>query len=509
MSGNETGTAKERGMVLAAFGCGAAHHYLFYGNDWGVSYPIFVLLFYVYFFWAVRERQVVFAFRRQHALLVPVLLLSLTYALFTNTLFAVLNALAVPLLVVCHATRAVRVDALRKAASAAGAAALVMEQLLVHTARYLPRPIVVLYQLVAGRLQAGRSRELLKVLLGLALSVPLLIVVITLLSSADSMFDRTMSRLPQLFEEAELGETIFRLLWIVAIACGLFGFVWGLLYPKRMQLQPKQEEGAVQWEPPALPAAAPLPRMDATVAMTMLFMLNGVYLLFAVVQFSYFFGGGTADLPDGTTYAAYARRGFAELVVVTLINWSVMMGSLYGVKRPGRGGWILLRTLLAVMVGCSGIMLSSAYLRLSMYEEAYGYTMTRILVHAFMLFLVVLFLLALVKLWKEHTPLVRCYCIAAIVAYVILNYANVDAIIARNNMERYEATGTVDTRYLAGLSYEVVPHLLAWKQTYPDMPGIDEALHDVRSRLESDGESAWMEFNWSKRRAAEALREAR
>ncbi|CAG7653472.1 DUF4153 domain-containing protein [Paenibacillus allorhizosphaerae] len=504
MSGNSTDTVKERWMLLAALGCGIAHYYLFFGNEWGVSYPIFVLLFYSYLFWALRERQVL-AFSWPNALLIPVLLLSLTYVLFTNLLLAVLNALAVPLLIVCHATWLVHADTLRKRTSSA--AVLVMEQLFIHTMQYIPRPTVVLVQSVAGKLKAGRSRELLKVLIGLLLSVPLLIIVVTLLASADSMFDRTMSKLPQLLEEAEVATGVLRLLWIGVIASGLFAFIWGLLHPKPPQHQPKQEEGAVQWEPPALPAA-PLPRMDATVAITMLVMLNSVYLLFAVVQFSYFFGGGTADLPDGTTYAAYARRGFAELVVVTLINLTVMMGSLYGVKRPGAGGWAVLRVLLAVMVGFSGIMLSSAYLRLSMYEEAYGYTMTRILVHAIMLFLIVLFVLALVKLWRQETPLLRCYCIAGVVAYVIVNYANVDVMIARNNMDRYEATGNVDTRYLASLSYEVVPHLLAWKQKHPDMPGIDEALQDMRSRLTPTGESAWMEFNWSERRAAKALKES-
>ncbi|SCW69740.1 protein of unknown function [Paenibacillus tianmuensis] len=496
-------------LLLAALGCAVVHHYLFYVKTWGVSFPLFVLLFYVYYYWAVREKREL-RLEPSLALAVPVLLLSFTYAVHSNMLLLILNALAVPLLIVAHTTwhmsegRPKMPFFLR-----------MLDQVFVQTLRYVPQPVVVAFRALSFKTKAGRSQELIKVLIGLIVSIPLLLAVIALLASADSVFDRTLAWLPELASGLELGRTLFRALWIVCIATGLFAYVRGLLQPKRWPPRVAKEDFAPGDEPPAItPAAAAVtpsagvPRIDATVAATILVVLNAVYLLFAFVQFSYFFGGGAAELPEGITYASYARKGFAELVVVTLINLTVLTIMLYGVKRPGLAAWRFLRTLLAVLVGCTGIMLSSAYLRLSMYEQAYGYTEFRLLVHAFMLFLLVLFVLALVKLWRERLPLLRCYAAVTVTAYVIVNYIGVDAAVARGNIQRYEATGQIDTAYLSRLGYEVVPLLLELKRKHPEDIGVYEALESFRSRVKHGEPTSWTEFNWSKWRAAKALKES-
>ncbi|WP_088830182.1 DUF4153 domain-containing protein [Paenibacillus tyrfis] len=498
-------------LLLAALGCAVVHHYLFYGKTWGVSFPLFVLLFYVYYYWAVREKREL-RLEPSMALAVPVLLLSFTYVAHSNLLLLVFNALAVPLLIVAHTTWHMSEERPKTPFILR-----LLDQVFVQTIRYVPQPVVVAFRAISFKLKAGRSQELMKVLIGLIVSIPLLLAVVALLASADSVFDRTLARLPELTSGLELGQTLFRALWIACIATGLFAYVQGLLQTKRWPPRAAEEDFTAGFEPPATTSAtapavavtpsAAVPRIDATVAATVLVVLNAVYLLFAFVQFSYFFGGGAAELPEGITYASYARKGFAELVVVTLINLTVLMIMLYGVKRPGPATWRFLRTLLGVLVGCTGIMLSSAYLRLSMYEEAYGYTVARLLVHAFMLFLLVLFVLALVKLWRERLPLLRCYAAVTVTAYVIVNYFGVDAAVTRGNIQRYEATGRLDAAYLGSLGYEVVPLLLELKRKHPDAEGVDEALQSFRSRIESGEPASWTEFNWPEWRAAKALEE--
>ncbi|NEN82401.1 DUF4153 domain-containing protein [Paenibacillus elgii] len=499
-------------LLLAALGCAVIHHYLFYGKAWGVSFPLFVILFYVYYYWAVREKREL-RLEPSMALAVPVLLLSFTYVAHSNLLLLVFNALAVPLLIVAHTTWHMAEERPKTPFILR-----LFDQVFVQTIRYMPRPVIVAYRALSFKMKAGRSQELMKVLIGLIVSIPLLLAVVALLASADSMFDRALARLPELTSGLKLGQTLFRAIWIACIATGLFAYVRGLLQPKRWPPRAAEEDfdtGSVSPEPnqATIPATTPavavapsaVPRIDATVAATVLIVLNAVYLLFAFVQFSYFFGGGAAELPEGITYASYARKGFAELVVVTLINLTVLMTMLYGVKRPGPAAWRFLRSLLGVLVGCTGIMLSSAYLRLSMYEEAYGYTVARLLVHAFMLFLLVLFILALVKLWRERLPLLRCYAVVTVIAYVIINYFGIDAAVTRGNIQRYEATGRLDAAYLGSLGYEVVPLLLELKRKHPDAEGVDEALQSFRSRIESGKAASWTEFNWPEWRAAKAL----
>lgn len=524
---------EEKKLLIASLGCGLVHHYLFYAKSWGVSVPIFVLCFYLLFY-ATASGSAGRKKDPSSLLLLPIGLLALTYALYTNVLFAVLNALAIPFLVALHTTWAT------SPRSKVPLVLRMLEQVFVQTLLYLPRPIAVAFGWMSKGMKAGRSKTLVKVLLGLLLSAPLLAAVVWLLASADTMFDRTVARLPNLFEDIELGRSVFRALWVAAVTASLFAYIAGLRMPKSWATVtpaspyrsttvyavpparvPSAEGGsphdaqnatlstaaapAVPLEPPTA-AAAPL-RLDATVASTVLIVLNAVYLLFAVVQFSYFFGGGAAALPEGITYAAYARKGFAELVVVTLINFTVLIVSLYGVRRPGPRAWTFLRVLLALLVGCTGIMLSSAYMRLSMYEEAYGYTVTRLLVHAFMMFLLALFLLALVKLWREELPLLRYYAITAIAAYVLINYVGIDAMIAQNNIKRYESSGVIDAGYLGGLSLEAVPYLLDLREKHPELDAVEGVLQTFAYRVErNQGSASWTEFNVSKRRASQLLR---
>ena len=62
--------------------------------------------------------------------------------------------------------------------------------------------------------------------------------------------------------------------------------------------------------------------------------------------------------------------------------------------------------LLTTLVLSSAVILSSAFLRLSMYEEAYGFTFIRVMAHSFMIFLVVIFMYTLLKIWIEKLSLI-------------------------------------------------------------------------------------------------------
>jgi hypothetical protein len=138
---------------------------------------------------------------------------------------------------------------------------------------------------------------------------------------------------------------------------------------------------------------------DPLVAATVLVCVNAVYVLFAAIQFTYLFGAADGLLPAGTAYAEYARRGFAELVVVALINIGILLIGLHFIEQGSRLLERLRQAMLTLLMGCTLVMLISAYSRLSLYEEAYGYTLLRLLVHGFMVFLGVLMIVAVVRIW--------------------------------------------------------------------------------------------------------------
>ncbi|WP_079914507.1 DUF4153 domain-containing protein [Paenibacillus sp. 32352] len=507
MTENQSVHKQEMIVLAGALVCAWIHYLLFSNKEWGLSYPLFTLCFYLYFYWSIKavpERGV-----RSWLLLLPIGLLSFTYAAFTNALFTVLNALLIPCLIVLHTTWLVRRKDSRRLDISLIVAAL--DQIFFQSMRYVPMPVRSVARILSGTMKWRGSQQLWKVMAGIVVSLPILLLVGSLLASADTMFDRSLSRLPALLAEIRIGYLLRNAGWVVFMTVALFAYVWGLMHPRPkltdiQRMPPLAQEGSGEGWDPGLPVPYSRPiRIDGTIMATVLIMLNAVYILFAVVQFSYFFAGGSAVLPDGVTYAEYARRGFAELVIVTVMNLTLLMITLHAVDRTIRALDRLLRTLLAMLVGCTAVMLCSAFFRLSMYEMAYGYTVTRVLVHAFMLFLAVLFAIALYKLWNDSFRLLQPYAIAAITAYTVLNYIQVDAVVASSNLQRFEATGKIDVSYLGSLSYEAVPYLLELQRSYPDMEQTADALEAMKERLRRGERSSWVEFNFSQQRAAEAL----
>jgi hypothetical protein len=264
----------------------------------------------------------------------------------------------------------------------------------------------------------------------------------------------------------------------------------------------KTDGGSVGVLRPSAAAGASF-RADPIVVATVLTLVNAVYVLFVAVQFSYLFGAWSEGLPDGFTYAEYARSGFFELVAVSVINFGLLAGAL---AFGGRGGSAALhranRTLLYLLTGCTGMMLYSAFSRLMLYEEAYGYTYIRFLAHAFMLFLAVLLVIAGLKIAVPRIPLAKCCIVCGLVAYTAVNYAGMDAFIAAKNIERYYATGKIDEAYLLRLSPDAVPQLVRFSEEA--YPALRPALADKR-RAWSEDKRAWPSFSWSRYRAMRAL----
>lgn len=96
-----------------------------------------------------------------------------------------------------------------------------------------------------------------------------------------------------------------------------------------------------------------------------------IFALFVVVQLRFLFGG--ADLPEGISYADYARSGYGQLLLATVIASGVVYLTRNTTKAVGNPN----RLLPALLLGLNAVVVLSAWKRLSLYESAYGWTMTR------------------------------------------------------------------------------------------------------------------------------------
>jgi hypothetical protein len=331
---------------------------------------------------------------------------------------------------------------------------------------------------------------------GLILTIPLLIVIVPLLASADDVFRYFIEQIPNLFQDINPVRWIAQFLVVLIITCLLFSYLSSLFHTKT-----KSTDKIAN-----LKAFSPGAFLDPITVTTLLVLIDTLYIVFIAIQFSYLFGSLTDGLPANFTYAQYARKGFFELVAVTFINLVILLGNLNFVKASGRKIDKVVKLLNTTLVVSTFIMLLSAHLRMSLYEEAYGLTYLRILTHAFMGYLLVLFSLSLAKIWRESVPLLKSFLIVSIVVYTLLNYINIDKIIVKNNIERYNQGASIDISYLATLSYDSVPQLVDFMNSTTDESLVNNLEKGLKSKTDYLAKaSPWQSFNISKYNAMKSL----
>ncbi|MFC4323603.1 DUF4153 domain-containing protein [Litchfieldia salsa] len=454
----------------------------FYRDLIGISYFVFISAFYAVFY--LRFRSFSFSHQRLgYLVLISIWLLASSYYLYDITVFYALNILVIPALVIFHL---VLITSPKK-----------MEwnklNFLSYVLLRLGNGILYNFRFIAhltGSLKQNSNPKKYdvwkKIMIGIAISIPILFVILNLLASADVQFERLLSNIPTLLSFNP--ETFFRIVVILIYTFGFFGFLQ-VLSQKKIQ--------AIQKESHFNPMV-----LDGIITLTVLLLLNLVYVLFVAVQFKYFFSG---TLEDGYTYAQYARRGFFELLFVTLINLTVITVVIQFTKTSIEGLRKTIQLALTVLVLTSGVLLVSAFMRMALYEDAYGATFTRILVTSFMIFLMVIFAYTLVKIWLKRLSLFHFYFISSIVFYTGINLVNFDQIVVDRNIARYESTGKIDIDYLNRLSSTGVLGLIELYEKNPEIPGLEELLKQRKAEREYIKSDTWQSHNLTRDKAYEKL----
>jgi hypothetical protein len=198
----------------------------------------------------------------------------------------------------------------------------------------------------------------------------------------------------------------------------------------------------------------------------MLGALNVLFLLFVLVQLRWLFGGEALVLQTtGLSYAEYARRGFAELCVVTGLLVAVLLAVRALVPEGEQRTRRLLRRLALPLVALLGAVMTSAFARMALYIRHYGISTDRLLATAFMVWLALVVVgLALTVLRDRPQHFVVSAVTSGYLVLALLNVMNPDAYVARQNLARASATVQgrtgVDPRYLATLGGDAVPYLV-------------------------------------------------
>ena len=180
---------------------------------------------------------------------------------------------------------------------------------------------------------------------------------------------------------------------------------------------------------------------------------------FLVAQATAMWGGvGHLRATTGLTYAEYVHQGFGQLTVATFLTVVVVGLAMRAASREGARERLLLRVLLGSLCVLTLAVVASALYRMSLYQDAFGYTVLRVFVDGFELWLglvVVMLLVAGVRLSGSWLP--RAVLVSAAVFALGFAAMNPDAWVAGRNIDRFEAGSSLDTGYLATLGADATP----------------------------------------------------
>lgn len=159
--------------------------------------------------------------------------------------------------------------------------------------------------------------------------------------------------------------------------------------------------------------------------------LAAVYGLFAYIQIRYLFAG-TESVQMSGGYAAYARSGFFQLVLVALLTLCLILPSLILCRddKPVR----ILSTIVTVLTAVIDI---SAFFRMYLYIDAYGLTTLRIVTLWGIGIILLSLLAALIKAVRPDLHICPVLAVIVLTTWIGMNFTNIDRIVAENQVARF------------------------------------------------------------------------
>lgn len=237
---------------------------------------------------------------------------------------------------------------------------------------------------------------------------------------------------------------------------------------------------------------------DPTVLFFFLLGVSLVYIAYLFSQLAYFFNGFMGFLPQDFTYAEYARRGFFELTVVSMINIVIVI--LCNALCRKKEGKLPLGVKLTSLFLCvfSLVLAFTEFAKMKMYMDNYGLTRLRVLTILFTLFLAVVFVTLIARLFIRRLPYMKVAVIFGAALVIALNFVNIDNVIAQYNVNAYQ-TGkleTIDVHTITRLNDAAVPYLLELAED-EDAKVAQEAVDSLYYRWRSLHENGkWDSSAW-------------
>lgn len=271
----------------------------------------------------------------------------------------------------------------------------------------------------------------------MGITAVLLAIILPLMLSADEMFK---VKLTDMFGNSDFGTLILKAILSAFIAMLFFGFIY-LITAHRHKQMPKSK-------------AADLPSVT-TVILTIIIALAVVFTFFAVVQFSYLFGGVASDLPDNFSYAQYARDGYFQLVVLSILNFVIILSCIFFSNKGSAGAKRAIKIILAYFNLLNIYLLVSAAYKMRLYQNEFGLTTSRLLVYILLLFEAILIIGLMVKIFMQNMKYIKLAVYFSIGFCALVSFINIEAVAIKYNINNLYPQGNLDFEYIEMQSSDV------------------------------------------------------
>lgn len=350
------------------------------------------------------------------------------------------------------------------------------------------------FQSTGRRLHTAQSH---RILVGLLLTCPLLLVFGWLLGGADARFGELLARLFQWklpeWDQNSLGFALFQL--------GFWAFLLG--GPVYAALLAGQATPPMQTGDRQRPESSGLGLTELGLPLLSTSLLFCVYL---GVQAERLFGKG---LLGGLTYSEYVRRGFGELTAVAALTLAVLLIAHTLLRRDLRQA-LAYRLMSAAVLLPLSLLIVSAYNRLALYVGAYGLSEIRVLGGVFLAWVALSLLAYTVLLWRNGLERFAYFSLISGLSLIVgLDGVNSGRLIANVNVSRLASAGqnsnAVNTSVseIADLGADAVHVLVGHLSSQQPAAGTQDAdTLCTLARFLPEDQPDWRVWNLARSRAA-------
>lgn len=287
----------------------------------------------------------------------------------------------------------------------------------------------------------GEKKTLGKCLIGLVCAVPVLIIIVPLLISSDDAFEGLIKNI---FSNCFLSilKALLGIIISIFITSYAFSTKTGRIY--------KTKESTFSG-------------IDNIYLISFLSAISLCYILYLFSQLAYFFSAFRGFLPNGEiTYAQYARKGFFEMCIIAIINLCLVVLALLLSKKKNGKSSCTIRGLTIFVSLFTLFIITTAVSKMILYICSYGMTILRLTTSAFMIFLAVVFISLIFRIFINKINIIKTALITAGCIIFILGTVNVNTVCAMYNYNAYKSNQleNIDVKAIYELGDEGIPYII-------------------------------------------------